>query len=227
MCSVVGWQSNTRADRQPASDAIDGRRSRGESMADQTQTAEAEGSGNTQGRVRAATRTIDVPMLLALAAILIGWFLLDTLSMSYGVVRLDFHFYQFAAIIAQPTRLLRGIDAATDLWTVPFTLLCLVSLAAALLPGRLRLPGSRFGYLAPLLLMLVCGGILYYETSRDSFAAAVTGNQVTDALLNLGNMMVRRAGTLVAKRISAGAGMWVSSAGALYLAWAGWRRNAL
>jgi hypothetical protein len=195
-------------------------------MADQTHTAEAERGGNTQGTVRATTRAVDVPMLLALAAILIGWFLLDTLSMSYGVVRLDFHFYQFAAIIAQPARLLRGIDTASDLWTLPFTLLCLASLAAALLQGQLRLPGSRFGYLAPLLLMLVCGGILYYETSRDTFTAAVAGNQVTDTLINLGNLMVRRAGTLVAKRISVGAGMWVSAAGALYLAWAGWRRNA-
>jgi len=195
-------------------------------VAEQTGTAEAERGGNAQGTVRTARRGIDAPMLLALAAVLIGWFLLDTLSMSYGALRLDFHFYQFAAIIAQPTRLLRGIDAATDLWTVPFTLLCLASLAAALLPGWLRLPGSRFGYLAPLLLMLICGGILYYETSRDTFAAVVTGNQVTNALLNLGNMMVRRAGTLVAKRINVGAGMWVSAAGALYLAWAGWRRQA-
>jgi hypothetical protein len=195
-------------------------------VAEQTGAAETGRGGNAQSAVHAATRGIDVPMLLALAAVLIGWFLLDTLSMSYGAVRLEFHFYQFAALIARPTRLLRGIDAATDLWTAPFALLCLASLAAALLPGWLRLPGSRFGYLAPLLLMLVCGGILYYETSRDTFAAAVTGNQVTDALLNLGNMMVRRAGTLVAKRISVGAGLWLSGAGALYLAWAGWRRQA-
>jgi hypothetical protein len=161
----------------------------------------------------AAGRVIDSPVLIAVAAIFIGWFLLDTVSMSYGVLRLDFRFYHLAAIIERPARLLTGIDGAGEVWSMLFSLVCLASLAAALVPGWLRLPGGWLGCLAPLVLMLVCGGTLYYETSRDTFAVA-TNSTVTNALSNLANLVVRRAGGFVARQVRVDAGAWLSAAGA-------------
>jgi hypothetical protein len=175
---------------------------------------------------RAAARAIDSRLLIAAAAIFIGWFLLDTVSMSYGALRLDFRFYHLAAIIGRPTRLLTGIDGAGEVWSMLFSLVCLASLAAALVPGWLRLPVGWLGCLAPLVLMLVCGGALYYETSRETFAVATSSN-VTNALTSFANLMVRRVGAVVARQVRVDAGAWLSAAGAIYLAWLGWRRAAV
>jgi len=66
---------------------------------------------------------------------------------------------------------------------------------------------------------------LYYETSRDTFTMATSSN-VTNALSSLANLMVRRAGAVVARQVRVDAGAWVSAVGALYLAWLGWRRQS-
>jgi hypothetical protein len=195
-------------------------------MANQMGLPEARSSDGVPVATRAAERVIDSPVLIAAAAIFIGWFLLDTVSMTFGALRLDFRFYHLAAIIQRPTRMLTGIDAAGEVWTLLFSLICLAALAAALVPGWLRLPGGRLGCLAPLLLMLVCGGALYYETSRDTFIVATESN-VTKTLASLANLMVRRAGAVVARQVRVDAGAWLSALGAVYLAWAGWRRQSL
>jgi hypothetical protein len=194
-------------------------------MSNQTGLPDTRTGSEAPALAHAAGRAIDSRLLIAAAAIFIGWFLLDTVSMSYGALRLDFRFYHLAAIIERPTRLLTGIDGAGEVWTMLFSLVCLASLAAALVPGWLRLPGGRLGCLAPLLLMLVCGVTLYYETSRDTFTVA-TSNNLTNALTSFANLMVRRAGAVVARQVRVDAGAWVSAAGALYLAWLGWRRQS-
>jgi len=194
-------------------------------MSDQMGLPDTRPGKENPALTHAAGRVIDSPVLIAVAAIFIGWFLLDTVSMSYGVLRLDFRFYHLAAIIERPARLLTGIDGAGEVWSMLFSLVCLASLAAALVPGWLRLPGGWLGCLAPLVLMLVCGGTLYCETSRDTFAVA-TNSTVTNALSNLANLVVRRAGGFVARQVRVDAGAWLSAAGAIYLAWAGWRRQS-
>jgi hypothetical protein len=194
-------------------------------MSNQTGLPDTRTGSEAPALAHAAGRAIDSRLLIAAAAIFIGWFLLDTVSMSYGALRLDFRFYHLAAIIERPTRLLTGIDGAGEVWTLLFSLVCLASLAAALVPGWLRLPRGWLGCLAPLLLMLVCGVTLYYETSRDTFTVA-TSNNVTNALTSFANLMVRRAGAVVARQVRVDAGAWVSAAGAIYLAWAGWRRQS-
>ena len=194
-------------------------------MANQVGLPDTRPGNEVPALTHAAARAIDSRLLIAAAAIFIGWFLLDTVSMSYGVLRLDFRFYHLAAIIERPARLLTGIDGAGEVWSMLFSLVCLASLAAALVPGWLRLPGGWLGCLAPLLLMLVCSVSLYYETSRDTFTMATSSN-VTNALSSLANLMVRRAGAVVARQVRVDAGAWVSAVGALYLAWLGWRRQS-
>ena len=103
-------------------------------MSDQMGLPDTRPGKENPALTHAAGRVIDSPVLIAVAAIFIGWFLLDTVSMTFGALRLDFRFYHLAAIIERPTRLLTGIDVATSGWTIPFSLLCLASLAAALVP---------------------------------------------------------------------------------------------
>jgi hypothetical protein len=163
--------------------------------------------------------------LTAIAAVFVGWFVLDTVSMTFGAVRQDFRFYDLAAIIDQPARLLTGIDRAQVHSTIPFGILCLATLAAALAARVSRQPLARLAGCAPLALMLACGAILYYETSRDTFAAAPGASDVANAFASFANALARRTGAVVARHIGVGAGAWLAALGALYLAGAAVRKR--
>jgi hypothetical protein len=169
----------------------------------------------------------ELPEWLNLAAVVlvfVGWFLLDTLSTSIGVIGLDFQFFDMAAIIDQPARLFTGIGSNAGLLTIPFGVLSLAVLAATLAPYVSGSRLARLARIAPLLLMLVCGGILYHETSQDTFTAAQNAGDVTNALVNLANVMARHSVGVAARHIGIGAGAWVAALGALYLAYTGLRR---
>jgi hypothetical protein len=161
--------------------------------------------------------------LAAVGLVFIGWFLLDTLTTSIGSLGLEFHFFDMAAIIDQPARLFTGTGSAGFL-TIGFGVLSLAVLASTLAPyasgGRL----ARLARLAPLLLMLLVGGILYHETSQDTFKAALNASDVTNALVNLANVMARHSVGYATRHIGIGAGAWVASVGALFLAYTGLRR---
>jgi hypothetical protein len=161
--------------------------------------------------------------LAAVGLVFVGWFLMDTLSTSIGALGLDFHFFDMAAIIAQPARLFTGTGSAGFL-TIGFGVLSLAVLASTLTPYVSGSRLARLARLAPLLLMLLCGGILYHETSQDTFVAALNASDVTNALVNLANVMARHSLGYAARHIGIGAGAWVAAVGALYLAYTGVRR---
>jgi hypothetical protein len=158
---------------------------------------------------------------IALVLIFIGWFLLDAVTTSVGSASLDFHFYEVAALIARPLRLLTGLGDGATLVTIPFALLCLALLVAPLVPalgaGALA-PAVRF---APLALMLGCGAILYHETRQDTFTAARDASGLTNSLVGLANSLTHSAAQLVGRHINVGFGSWLAGAGALLLAYAG------
>ena len=91
---------------------------------------------------------------IALVLIFIGWFLLDAVTTSVGSVGLEFHFYEVAALIARPLRLLVGLGDGATLITIPFALLCVALLVAPLVPALGAGPLSPAVRVAPLLLML-------------------------------------------------------------------------
>jgi apolipoprotein N-acyltransferase len=169
----------------------------------------------------------DLPEWLNLAAVgmvFAGWFLLDTLSTTIGPIGLDFHFIDMAAIIDQPARLFTGVGSSAGGLTIVFGVLSLAVLAATLLPYVSGSRLARLARIAPLLLILVCGGLLYHETSQDTFSAAQNSGDVTAALVNLANVMARHSAGIAARHIGVGAGAWVAAVGALYLAYTGLRR---
>jgi hypothetical protein len=176
---------------------------------------------------RASDEPMELPEWLNLAAValvFVGWFLLDTLATTIGAIGLDFQFFDMAAVIDQPARLFTGVGSNAGFLTIPFGVLCLAILAATLSP---YVSGNRLARLArigPLLLMLLCGGLLYHETSQDTFTAAQNSGEVTNALVNLANVMARHSVGVAARHIGIGAGAWVAALGALYLAYTGVRR---
>jgi hypothetical protein len=133
-------------------------------------------------------------------------------------LRLHFHFFDLAALIARPSRLLTGIHRG-DALTIPFGVLCLAALAATLAPRFTRHPIARFGPCAPLGLMLLCGVVLYSVTSGDTFTAAPGASSITNALTRFGNTLVGHASTVAASHIATGLGVWLAFPAAAYLAY--------
>jgi hypothetical protein len=157
------------------------------------------------------------PFWLAAAAVLIGWFPCDTLTTTVGALRLHFHFFDLASIIARPARIVTGVNRG-DALTIPFGVLCLGALAATVAPGFSARKIARFGPCAPLALMIFTGALLYAVTSGDAFTAAPDAGRVAAALTHFGNLLANHASAVVANRISVGFGVWLSVPGAIYLA---------
>jgi hypothetical protein len=165
------------------------------------------------------TRDLALP---AQGLIFIGWFVLDALKTTLGSVGFHFHFYEVAAIIANPLRLELGIGDGAGIITIPFSILCLALVVApAVVPSRY----ATAARVAPLALMLVCGALLYHIAQQDTFAAAGNAGGFTSSLVQLANVISRHTGDLIAQHISLGAGSWVASAGALLLAYTARRKS--
>jgi len=157
------------------------------------------------------------PFWAALAAVFIGWFPSDTLSTTVGALRLHFHFFDLASLIARPTRLFTGVNRG-DALTLPFGLLCVAVLAGTLSPRVYARPWARFAPAMPLALMLLCGAMLYGVTLGDTFTPPSDAGSIATALTKLGNALAGRASAVAARHITVGFGIWLALPAAVYLA---------
>jgi hypothetical protein len=160
---------------------------------------------------------LPLPFWVCLALVFVGWFPCDALSTTVGALRLHFHFFDLAAVIARPSRLVTGVNRG-DVLTLPFGVLCLAALAAPLAPRYLRHRLARFGPYVPLCLMLACGVILYIVTSGDMFTAAPGAGSIANALTRFGNSVAGHASAIAARHITIGLGVWMSLPATVYLA---------
>ncbi len=168
-------------------------------------------------------RSFNGMFVAAWAGILVGWFALNTLTTRIGAMKMGFHFYEVAALVQDPTRLLTGLNTESTLLTVAFSLVCLLTLAVAapnFRGGRI----FRYGPCAPLVLMLVCATILNHKTNENSVAVQ-NASEFTHTLINIANLTVRKSSQIMARYISIGAGAWLSGIAASYLAYTALRRH--
>jgi hypothetical protein len=172
-----------------------------------------------EGRDSACGSAASLPwsFWVCLAVVFVGWFPCDTLSTTVGALRLHFHFFDLASVIARPSRLVTGVNRG-DALTLPFGVLCLAAIAAPLAPRYVRHRLAQFGPCVPLCLMLACGVILYGVTSGDTFTAGPEPGSLTNALARFGNTLVGHASAVVARHITIGLGVWMSLPAAVYLA---------
>ena len=189
---------------------------------DTPQSLDASPSPTLIGELSRAAARIDGVSLLALLALFIGWFFMDTLVASLGSLRHGLRFFDISAAIADPTRIFFGVDGS--LRRIFFGGACVACLLAPLVPHWRSHRLAWAAYLAPLALMVLCGGLLYAKSSGDFFPAPSDAGSLSSSVMRFANDLVNRGTGLVSRHISVGAGGYLAFAGALALAVQGTRR---
>ena len=164
-------------------------------------------------------RKLDTASLTALFCIFLGWFFIDTLTVTLGSLHHGVRFYDLPAVIADPTRMFFGI--ANTARTFLFGAVCL---ACLLLPLTVYWRDERwtwFAHGAPLILMLVCGSLLYFRTSGEFFATPTDSATVGGNLIRFANGLVHRGSGVVARHVSIGIGGYLAFVGGVVLAVSG------
>jgi hypothetical protein len=173
------------------------------------------------GELSVAATRIDGLSLLALLALFIGWFFMNTLVASLGSLQHGLRFFDISAAIADPTRIFFGVEGSFR--RVFFGGVCVACLLAPLLPHWRSHRLAWAAYLAPLALMMLCGVILYGKSSGDFFPAPSDAGSLSTSVMHFANDLVNRGTGLVSRHISVGAGGYLAFAGALVLAIQGTR----
>jgi hypothetical protein len=173
-------------------------------------------------QVAAAGARLEAPAKIAIACIFLCWFLLDTLVITLGSLQHGVRFYDMSAVIADPARMFFGFHG----WghRAAFGLLCLVCLAAPLLPHFRQARMLWLAYLAPLALMGICGALLLWRTSGEFIAAPGDAGGIAGNLVQFANGLVHHGSSLVSRHISVGVGGYLALVACLVLALRGIRR---
>jgi hypothetical protein len=172
-------------------------------------------------RLAGAAAQLETPSKIALLCIFFGWFLVDTLVVTLGSLQHGVRFFDMSAVIADPTRLFFGIQGS--LHRILFGLTCFVCLLAPLLPHLRRERANWLAYLAPLILMVICGALLYSRTSSEFFAAQSNVGHAGGNLIRFANDLMRHGSGLVTRHISVGIGGYLALVASIVLALRGAR----
>jgi hypothetical protein len=160
----------------------------------------------------------DVVAFAAAACILIGWFAMTTLLTELAGVELRFHFYNLWSVVANPSRLVTGLGDGDTGRGFIFGSLCLAVALSVFVPYRVQQRGAWLVYLAPLVLMLVCGVLLYEKSSADLFVDTGRYGAIESQLVSLANKVTNRMSQSMAQHITIGLGAYLSFAASLVLA---------
>lgn len=161
---------------------------------------------------------VDVVAVAAAICIVLGWFALSTVDTELGGLRLSFHFYDMWSVLERPTRLLTGLTDGDRVRGVLFGALCLLVLVGVFVPHRSERSGMRVAYLAPLVLMVVCGVLLYEKSSADLLSDTSSPGSLGSQLTAFANGLASRLSRTVTRHISLGLGAYLAFLASLILA---------
>jgi hypothetical protein len=188
---------------------------------DSPTTLQAEARRTIFSRLIRAMGELETATKFALLCIFLGWFMIDTLIVTLGSLQHGVRFFDISAVIADPTRLFFGIQAPFQ--RIVFGLVCILCLGAPALPYLRRERVAWLGYLAPLILMLICGVLLYSRTSSEFFGTPSDASGLGGDLIRLTNKFARQGTGLVARHISIGVGGYLAFVASVVLALRGLR----
>jgi hypothetical protein len=168
---------------------------------------------------------IGYPTLGALAAVLLGWFVLPAASMNMGLLgKNSLTFYQSLKLLnAEGLESLAALGGGGSAGI--YGLLCFLAIIAVLLPFVWPDRRAALGMAAPLALMLLVTVVAYAKVASQFSAGAATANAFGGAEMQaMAQQAADQAAAEFRKAISLGFGMYLSFAGGLYLAWQGVRK---
>ncbi|HTD74420.1 MAG TPA: hypothetical protein VK652_12905 [Steroidobacteraceae bacterium] len=173
-------------------------------------------------RVIRTAAELDTVSKFALLCIFFGWFLVDTLLVTLGSLQHGVRFFDISSVIADPTRLFFGVQGFARRFI--FSGVCALCLLAPLLPHLRRGRENWLGYLAPLVLIMICGVLLYSRTSSELFATPTDAGRAGSSLIRFANGLVHQGSGLVARHVSVGVGGYVALIASMVLALRGIRK---
>jgi len=182
----------------------------------------AETQKGTLAQLITAAGALDALSKFAIISVFFAWFFIDTLEVRLGSIKHGVRFFDAGAVIADPTRMFFSID--TTFGVVVFALVCFLCLMGPLAPHIWRNRFAWLAYLLPLLLIIVCGLMLYSKTSGEILATPSDVNGLSGSVTSLANKILQRGSDLVARHVAVGAGGYVALLGSLVLGYQGLRR---
>jgi hypothetical protein len=181
------------------------------------QAAKAKGGELAAG----LTARFGVPTLVAMAALVAGWFFLNTIAIQISSsYRVGLSFWKILGVLNSPATLMTSFsDAGGGGGGGIYAFLCIVALIAPLAPQVWKDKRAHLGGLLPLAFMLLVALMVYLGISdslkqAQGAASMFGGGQGGRMAENIGNEMLREA----MRAISVGIGGYLSLAASLYLA---------
>lgn len=158
---------------------------------------------------------VGVPDLVAIGVLLLGWFLLSTVSVNlFGLSEVNLSFWQLLSHAGSLN--LSGLTSSNSDANVLMSLIGIVALLGALLPLVWRARPAHLAGVLPLVVMLLVAAELMHGLQRAAQSAnSFFGNA-------LGNSLAHEA----LKMVHIGLGFWVSLAASLWLAFSAVKKFA-
>lgn len=167
---------------------------------------------------------VGVPTLLALAAVLLGWYFLAAVSIEFFGERQSATFYDYLRILNNPQNglvALQGGRTGTGL----YGFLAIAALLAPLLPHIVSGRKLWLAYCAPAAFMVLAGVTGWWKLrAATSEATSAVGSFGGGELQQMASGMAREFMNEIWNAISIGMGAYVAAAAALYLVVIGVRR---
>ena len=167
------------------------------------------------------TARFGVPTMLAMAALVAGWFVLNTIAIQMSAqFGMGLTFWKILGMINSPAGLLMGLDGGSGGGSSGiYGVMCIVALVAPLAPQFWKDKRAHLGGLLPLAFMLVIALMIYLGINdglkqAQGVAGFMGGNNASRMAEDVSSMMLREA----MRAISIGAGGYLSLLASLYLA---------
>jgi hypothetical protein len=167
---------------------------------------------------------VGAPTLIALVALLFGWFFLAAVSIDIFGERQSATFYDYLRILNNPQNGLVALEGGRT-GTGWYGLLALGALLAPLLPHVVKSRRLRLAYCAPAAFMVLAGVMGWWKMrSATSQATNAAGSFGGGELQQMASGMARELVNEIWNAISIGLGAYLSAAAAIYLVAVGIRR---
>jgi hypothetical protein len=174
--------------------------------------------------MRRTQTKIDQTAVAAMLLIGVGWFLMTTLVVNFGLWQEGVHFYDLLAVIRDPAGRLSTMDRSHPYLTLGFGLVCSLAVLAPVLPMIYKTRAAWLTYLIPLTLMVATGAILYARTSSSYVHVDDSAPAVSAYLARIAARVAKNASDMVATRISIGTGAYLALLASCWLGLRGLRR---